>query len=336
MDRIFIIWGREAELSGHLAQAFSARAERAYIKKIGKFALPAGLRYLIQGGRTLKILLKHRPRLVIAQNPPVFAPLLAWVYCFCSGAKLYIDSHTAAFVDKKWVFFHRLFKFVAKRADLNSCHNYKNLELLRQWGVKPAMVMPFCAPEYDWGELSRPMADAALEKRAGVSLLPVMMVNRFAVDDDWRVVVETARVMPEADFFITGDCGKSAEAVKGAPGNVCFTGYLEHGEFLKLMRHCKVVIALTTRRDTLLWSIREAMALRKPFITTDSEVLRHYYGEAGLFAEHNPERIKEKILQAVAGEKLIAEKINVFLKKDKAVWQEKIKEAKGYLNIKSY
>lgn len=333
MDKIFIIWGREAELSRHLAQTFSARIEQVYIKKIGKLAIPAWLRYLIQGYVTCKILLKHRPKLVITQNPPVFAPLLAWFYCFFSGAKLYIDSHTAAFVDKKWIFFHWLFKFVAKKADLNSCHNYKNLELLRQWGAKPAMVMPFYNPLYNMDELDLLMQDRKLEKATAEAVLPVMLVNRFADDDDWQTVIKTARIMPEAIFFITGDGVKRA-LIKNPPVNIYFTGYLNHSEFLKLMRRCRVILALTLRRDTLLWSVREAMALRKPFVTTDSEVLRYYYGEVGLFSGHHPERLKEKILQAAGDEKRIVEKINIFLKKDNGIWQEKIKEAKNYLKMR--
>ena len=330
--KIFIVWGREMQLSNNLGEALGAEVKQVYYKELYGVNLPVVLRYFVQGIATLFILFKNRPKVVIVQNPPVFAPLTVLLYCKLSGAKFAIDSHTAAFLDNKWKNFYGLFKFIAKQAILNSCHNYKNLEILKSLGIKPAMVMQFFNPVYNLAKLNQLMQDEKIERAVKASNLPIMMVNRFASDDDWETVIKTAELMSEADFFITGDFKRTRVEEKKLPNNVFLTGYLKHDEFLKLMWRSRVILAFTLRSDTALWSIREIMALNKPFITTDSEVLRHYFNEVALFTKSDSQELKQKIEQAIANEDNIKNKIKIFLEKDKIRWNNEILEYKKYLN----
>ncbi|MFH0955882.1 MAG: glycosyltransferase [Candidatus Falkowbacteria bacterium] len=330
--KLFIVWGREMQLSSDLGRALGAEVKQVYYKKIDSYNLPTIFRYIFQAVETLLILLEKRPAFVIVQNPPAFAPLTVLLYCKLSGAKFAIDSHTAAFLDDKWKNFYGLFKFAAKRAVLNSCHNYKNLEILKNWGVRPVMVMQFYNPVYDLAELNQPMQDGKIERVLKPSNLPIMMVNRFANDDDWETVIKTAELMPEAIFFITGDFKQAGVEEKKLPNNVILTGYLSHQEFLKLMWRSSVVLAFTLRRDAVLWSIREIMALGKPFVTTDSEVLYYYFSEVGLFTKSDAEELKQKILQAIENENEIKNKIKIFLEQDKIRWEREIMEYKKYIS----
>ncbi|MDD5290791.1 MAG: hypothetical protein PHZ04_01615 [Patescibacteria group bacterium] len=332
VKKIFIIWGREAELSRYLAEGLGAELKQVYIKKWGKVKLPALIRYGLQGFKTLFILAAQKPETVIVQNPPIFAALVCYFYCTIAGAKLAIDSHTAAFLDRKWIFFHWLFKFAAKRAVLNTCHNFKNLAVLKKWGIKEAMVIQFYNPVYKEEELRQEMKDKEISELVKKSRLPIMMVNRFAGDDDWPTVLAAAALLPEANFFITGNPPSSLK--EKLPANVCLTGYLPHGEFMKLMWRCRLILAFTLRPDTVLWSVREIMALAKPFITTDSEILRHYFGEVALFTKSDPGQLKERILSALKEEGRIKEKIKIFLEKDKERWKKEISLANKILNNK--
>ncbi|MDP2708737.1 MAG: glycosyltransferase [bacterium] len=329
--KIFIAWGRETRRGRQIAEAVGAEFKQIYYKKIKGVNVPLILRYFFQTAATIAVLIKRRPGIIIAQNPPVFAPLAVMLYSKLSGAKYAIDSHTAAFLDQKWKIFYPLFKFAAERAVLNSCHNYKNLEILKSWNIKPAMALHSYYQISDSAALDAPLDDQALGRALDASRLPVMMVNRFVADDDWQTVFKTAALMPEADFFITGDPREARHNLGNLPANVFLTGYLTHQEFLKLMRRARVVLAFTLRPDTVLWSIREAIALGKPFITTDNQVLRHYFGQAGLFAGSNAEQIKEKILQAVVCEAEIKNKISDFIKQDSVRWRDEIQEYTNYL-----
>lgn len=334
VKKIFIVWGREAELSRYLAQGLGAELRQVYIKRWGRIRLPVLIRYIAQSFETLSILAKKKPKAVIVQNPPVFAVLISYFYCTIAGAKLAIDSHTAAFSDKKWIFFHWLFKFVAKKSVLNTCHNFKNLAILEKWGILPAMVIQFYNPIYKEENLEQKMEDENLFNLLKNSKLPIMMVNRFANDDDWPTVFAAAALLPEATFFITGDAPSSLKKTikKNLPANVYLTGYLPHKEFMKLMWRCRVILSFTLREDTVLWSIREIMVLGKPFITTDSEVLRHYFGEVALFAKSDPKQLKEKIIIAMKDENQIKDKIKTFLERDRDRWEKEIFTANKILN----
>lgn len=329
MKSIFIVWGREAEHSKYLARALDSDLKQIYIKKIGNINLPVLFRYVWQTYKTILVLFKDRPEIVIVQNPPVFAPLVVLFYCKMLGARFMIDSHTS-FLDKKWTYFHWLLKPIARMATLNTCHNFKNLEVFERWGVEQAMVMRPYNPDYNRDELNKDLENKELAGLVEGSFLPIIMVNRFAGDDDWQTVIETAKLMPEADFFITGSIPKNFNTK--ISDNIHLTGYLEHKEFIKLMWRCRMVLSLTLRKDTILWSIGEAMSLGKPFITSDTEVLRHYFGEVALFSKPNKEELKERIEKANENREQAKIKIKEFVKKEKEDWQEQIKKVKNIIN----
>lgn len=192
--------------------------------------------------------------------------------------------------------------------------------------------MQFFNPAFDLVKLNQPMRDEKIEQAVKSSDLPIMMVNRFANDDDWETVAKTAELMPEAKFFITGDSREAKKEIKNLPANVFLTGYLAQDEFLKLMWRSSVVLAFSLRPDTVLWSIREIMALGKPFVTTDGEVLKHYFNEVGLFVKSDPRELKNKIIEANAKAAEIKRKIKDFLDEDNKRWDNEIKQYKNFIN----
>lgn len=332
MSRVFIIWGKEVKLSQYLAEELGAKPVQVYYDSFFKLHLPWPFRYIAQTLVTWRVLYQAKPDVVFVQNPPVIAPLACLVYCKLFGAKLMIDSHTAAFLDAKWKRFHGLFRFAARRADLNSCHNYKNLEILKFWQIKPIMVLQFFNPEFDWQGLKKPLLDNNLETTLHNSQPSVLMVNRFAGDDNYLAVINAAKLMPEKNFFIVGNYNKAKDLPKNLPANVCLTGYLEHSEFMKLMFRSDVVLAFTKRPDTVLWSVREIMALRKPFVTTDSEVMRYYFSEVAVFAGPNAKDIKEQINLAIEKKDEIRARMEDFLVKDRVRFQIDISSINNILN----
>jgi len=323
VKKAFVIWAREVKLSQFLGKSLDAKIIVSYRKKWGNINIPAFFRYMIQGADTYKKLRKLRPQIIFVQNPPILAVLVVYIYCLLNRVSYTIDSHTA-FLDKKWAHFHWLQKFLSHRAILNTFHNYRNLEFAqKKWGIENGRVLQFYNPKSD--EIldnNEKLPDFISKKLAGQLGLKIFMVNRFAGDDAWKEVIETAKLMPENLFFITGDYTKMSGLEY--PKNVVLTGYINHKKFMKLMDRCDVVLALTKRKDTVLWSIRETMALKKPFVTTDNEVLRHYFSEVALFSDMASDSLKEKIEEAWNRRFEIKGKIESFLAKDLLRWEKDI------------
>lgn len=327
-----VIWAKEVKLNQFMAKELGSEVIISYKKRIGGFNLPAPLRYVWQAFDTYGKLRDVRPGSIIVMNPPIIAPFTVYLYCLFNKARFIIDTHTAGFLDQKWKFFHFLHRFLAKRAILNTVHNFKNLEILEKWGIGNGYVLPFYNPKKEEilpeGKTDLP---EKIEEALMSGKLKVFMVNRFATDDAWKEVVETAKTLPEMLFFITGDNQKINLDDETLPGNVILTGYLEHGKFMHLMEKSDVILALTKRKDTVLWSVREIMALRKPFVTTESEVLRKYYGEVGIFTSMEPEDMKVKILEAYQKRLEISQKADTFLERDALRWKKDVEYLKNVL-----
>jgi glycosyltransferase involved in cell wall biosynthesis len=201
--------------------------------------------------------------------------------------------------------------------------------MLRRWRGDTALLLK--SPAVTRDELLAEPGDlgplrAALEASGAPR---VFMVNRFAVDDAWREVFAAARLMPGARFFVTGDPAKAGLSPGDAPGNVVLTGFLSKPVFAALMDACDVTLSLTLRRDTLLWSIRESVALGKPFVTSDSPVIRAEFEGLGLFTDHSAESLRDRILEAVENRDLWAEAMAGYITRDRARWAGQIAEIRG-------
>jgi len=118
------------------------------------------------------------------------------------------------------------------------------------------------------------------------------------VDDAWREVFAAARVTPEARFFVTGDPAQAGVTPDQVPENVVLTGLLPKPVFVALMAACDITLSLTLRPDTLLWSIRESLALARPFVASRSFVMLTEFDGLGLFTDHSPADLRARILDA--------------------------------------
>ena len=255
------------------------------------------LRYLLQTLDTARILRQHRPKVVYVQLPPVFPLLQTWWYARRTGAQIIADNHSS-FLDGRWKLFHWLQRPLARRIKINLVHNEANAKLLQGWNAAGVMLLK--SPAVTAEEILDPNADLSAFQKAldAPGLIRVLMVNRFAVDDAWREVFATARITPEARFFVTGDPARAGVTPDQVPKNVVLTGLLPKPVFIALMAACDVSLCLTLRPDTLLWSIRESLALGKPFVANRSPVMLAEFDGLGLFTDHRHDSMRDHILNA--------------------------------------
>ncbi len=328
---VFLVWPQEYELSQHLADKLNLKLLLIQAKNPNS---PLLFRYFNQSVRTIRWLTKNKPQFIFVQNPPLMACLIVYFYSFFHRqTRIGIDNHSVFFRSRKWKFFHSFSRPIAEKAVINTAHNKYDLRILKQWGVN-CREMQFINPIYRKSLTNAPLKNLHWKhwkKKLNQAKVSVLMVNRFAKDDDdYITVMRAAKKKPNWIFFITGDSNKASQTeLQFAPANVIFTGYLKHSEFLKLMQKCNIVLCLTLRENTILWSIREAMALRKVFVTSETKALREYFAGVGIFTERrSPKDLIGKIRYAVANTSIYQEKINSFLKNDSVRIKEEIVEIK--------
>jgi glycosyltransferase involved in cell wall biosynthesis len=123
----------------------------------------------------------------------------------------------------------------------------------------------------------------------------------FAADEPYREVVEAMRGLADvAELRITGDHRKAdAAVVRGAPGNVTFTGYLPDLDYEHLLRSSDFAMVLTSSAHVLVCGGYEALGAGRPVILSDQDVLRRYYTKGAVFVSNDRRSISEGIRRLV-------------------------------------
>jgi len=278
--RVFVTWmpahTRSASLAKHLG------AEDLYIYPIRdrRFRyLLAPFKYFLAARETLRELHHRQPAEVFVMNPPIFAPLVVWLYCRATGARFVIDTHTAAFDRPRWRAFSWLHRFLARRAVVNLLHNRPLADrVAAAWDV-PTLAL---------GNVPYVMADVApADFHESPGPFNVVVIATFDVDEPIMAIIEATNHVPDCMFYVTGRIQHApAAAVRAAGPNVRFTDFLSAIAYAALLRACDAVICLTLNDLTMQNGAYEALALGKPVITSDWPVLRQAFPKGALLVDN--------------------------------------------------
>ncbi|MFK7803254.1 MAG: glycosyltransferase [Anaerolineae bacterium] len=304
----FVAWIDYNRRSEILAEFFGATLHHiSFGQRKKKWQVP--IRYLVQSVQTFRALLKDRPDVVFVQNPPIVIMLPVLPYCWLFGAKYIIDSHTGAFTDfKKTLGLH---KWLSKRALTTIVHNSVQEEIIKTWDVSYC-VLGFSEAEYPAGK-SIPMADG----------FNIAFSCSFAPDEPIAEVFEAARMSPDANIYITGNHKLLDPAqTKMKPANCHFTGFLSFDEYVGLLRDSDMVMALTTRDETLLSGGFEAVSLEKPLIVSDWPILEQYFSEGSVHVDNSAAGIAQGIRDGIENLPALNEKIKNKRKSLNQEWQQ--------------
>ena len=255
-----------------------------YWGSLGSRASTVWLKYLGHAVRTWRLLAAERPGAVFVMTPPVFAPLVAWVYCATHGCRLVLDAHTAAFLHPRWRWFQWLQFWLSRRAATTIVHGPHLKELIERNGGRAIIVedIPVHFPEGG----AYPLPDG----------FNIAVVCSFNPDEPVASVLEAASRRPDTTFHLTGDArALDADLRQNLPPNVQLTGFLSDAAYGFLIAHADAVMALTTRDHTMLRGAWEAVYQETPVIVSDWPVLRHAFDDGAIHVDNTPDRIVEAV-----------------------------------------
>ncbi len=315
---VFIAWafhGRRTEVLSH-----ALGAEDYYIEYLkGKTALLHPLRYLIQSIKTLAILIPRQPDIVITQNPPIFLPLIVYLYSLFTKTKFIIDSHTGALIGK-WSRFIRLHSYLSRKAFMTIVTNEGLKDIVVSWGAK-AFVLEDKLPNLQINE-----------EKNRFERFSICVISSFLEDEPLEEIMEAAKNIPYCDFYVTGRISLAPQPIlDGKPANVHFTDFLPDQEFFKFIDRADATIVLTTRDLTMLCGAYESVALEKPLITSDWAVLRNYFSKGTLYVDNSPESIKQAVQEMKARQNELRKEMKDLKKQLIPQWEKKFKELISYL-----
>jgi glycosyltransferase involved in cell wall biosynthesis len=213
-------------------------------------------------------------------TPPVFAPLVVWLYCATHRCALVIDAHTAAFLQPRWRYFQRLQFWLCRRARTTIVHHEHFRTLIESRGGRATVV-----PDI-------PVRFQAMEAYPLPPGFNIAVVCSFNPDEPTANVLAAARRLPDVQFHVTG----SPKALRGdlkaqLPPNVRLTGFLSTGAYASLISHADAVMTLTTRDHTMLRGAWEAIYQETPVIISNWNVLREAFDAGAVHVDNTPEDI---------------------------------------------
>lgn len=296
---LIILWGPFGFRGDELAEAVGA--DRVSITLLYGPRYFAPVRYLALFFRTLFILAQRRPRVVYAQNPPVFCPLTCLLYCRLAGARLVIDHHSIWSVktlsgrsplSRGIAFLERV---VSRAADANTAPHGLWGRMLVKMGARKVLVYHDYVPKNEKGR------DEAL--RRAMAAGPILAISSHGGHPLERIEVEAAAVGMERDagvsLVVSGPTEKLERrfAALSLPPNVKYAGFLKREVYESLKASADIAVNITDEPYTLSHVLFEFVASSLPVVSSKQEAVEEVFGDSLLYAGSTVDDVAEKVGQ---------------------------------------
>ena len=246
--------------------------------------LAAPLRYAFLALRTLSLLVRHRPRVVLAQNPPIFLPVLLVLTKPLYRFKLVIDHHAIWSVKTlRQPLLSQgiaaLERFASTHADSNMSPNNNWTRALRARGATDAFTY------HDFIPKTTNTTKKDHEWTAGpIPNHRFLVIAAHGGHPQELLEEEIAAVSGLQDYLlvITGKREKLGHRIArlGPRSNVIYPGYLDDASYEALKRSADVALSLSTEVNTVSHAIHEYLSYGVPTIVLKDLLLRSLFDAA--------------------------------------------------------
>ena len=316
---VFFVWNRH----GIRAEGMSK-----YLGACLYFLYTSRIRHPTLFIKTLNILRKEKPKIIICQSPPINCALVALLYRYLFARKLkpkiLVDAHRASF-QRPWSQIKFLTRFVMRRVELVVVENTEVQNLVfSTFCIKP-IILEDPIPVFDQSifniELIRKKWH---DDNDNPKALNIAVINPFTWDSPLQEILEAAsELRDEAKFYFTGDFSKASRNVLERSDNVILTGFLPRIEYESLLKYVDVVIDLTLDTGRMQAGAYEAVAAGKALIVSDNPPLRRYFNKGTIHVINSTGEIIQAIRKArEKKEQLEKEMVELSSEKQKE-WEEK-------------
>jgi glycosyltransferase involved in cell wall biosynthesis len=331
---VFIVWAPYSPRSKNLSERLDAHLYLISYKF--KRKIYSIIKYPLLFVKTLYILKREKPEIILCQSPPIFCALAAMVYQYLTGKKnsaVLIDAHTQSF-DKPWSYFKALNRLALRRASMVIVTNVElQSKVLLNYGIN-SIVLEDRIPDFDMSPSAGYQKTNTKEKDDDDNNLffKVVVISSFAADEPLENVLDSAEDLTDVKFFITGDKSKAdKQFLKRKLNNVVFTGFLEHDAYISLLQNVDTIIVLTKRDRTMLAGAYETLALEKPLITSNWVPLKQYFNKGAIHVDNSSDEIKQAIKTVQRKKEALAKDMHQLKIEKINEWEDKFNDFKKHL-----
>ncbi len=283
---IFIDWRPHNRRAKSLARDIGAQLYLA--PNILRKRIHAPIRYVYLALWTIIVLLRSRPRVVIASAPPPFCPIIVFCFTRLFNCCYIVDAHHLATMGywSKIPFGFWFNKMVMNKGLITLVHNECIKKLTDKQGIR-SIVLETKVPELQ-----------AMKKEHIANSFTVMFPASFDADEPIDEIYKAATMMPETKFYVAGDYSRlNKKLLQTCPANVTMTGFLAGRDYDCMLNSVDAVLVLTTDN----YPVRprgaiEAIAAEKPLIVSQNKATQHHLYKGAILINNT----KEEIVQAVS------------------------------------
>ena len=286
---LFVSWVRHGR-SERLAELLGADAAFVTFGRSGDVKT-VPVRYARQAVDTVRLLRRTRPDVVIVMGPPLASVVLCRL---AHRGTLVFDAHTGAVLRDGRV--RPVFRVLARLVDVIVVHNESLADRLLDLGIRAIPIHDPVAPSAGARDATQPRATPTVVFPAG-----------WRPDEPIDAVFGAARLLPDVDVVVTGR--PPAELARSAPTNVRLPGYVDDAAYDALLRDADVVLALTTRQQTMQRAGYEALELGCPLVASDTDVLRELFTGGAVFAAPTATSLAAAITEALDRREVLAKEM---------------------------
>ena len=229
--------------------------------------------------KSYQVLINEKPRLLFVQNPSLVLALWAVLNRPFFSYRLVVDAHNAGLypAEGKSALLALVASFVIRFADITLVTNAPLALVVINKKGRP-FVLPDPLPDL----LPKPAHKHRAKTKAALTY-----VCTWANDEPTRDVMDAARELGDVlTLYITGRPPAWVKSMS-LPHNIVLTGFLSEADYLDLLQSSNALIVLTTRENCLNCGAYEGVALEKPMILSDTEVIRNYFNKGIVYSKAN-------------------------------------------------
>ena len=272
-------------------------------------------RYTLCSIKTISIILKERPDILVVQNPSIVLCSIALLSKKIFRYKLIIDSHNSGIfpVEGRSKLLMCISKLLQRYASLTLVSN-EYLKTMVQENEGIAFVLPDRIPIVPQTR-TVPLAE-------GVN---VLYICTFSEDEPYAEVLKAARLLPEnATVYFTGKYEGKLDT-SFLPQNVRLLGFVPEQKYWSLLSSADLVMDLTTREGCLVCGAYEGIAMSKPLVLSDTEALRSYFNRGCIYVAPTADSIAKGIKSAIENYDNLVSEIEILKTSLKQDWKMRLK-----------
>jgi len=270
---IGIAWAKSSPRLDGLLQSLNGRSYKIGWTIKGKFF--SSLKYIFLSIRTIHLLIKTKPDIIIAQNPPIFCPLIVYIYTKIFNKKFLIDHHSL-FLFREGIFWRFLSVVeikLMKKAMLNIVIHDNYRKILEKRDIKALTIFD--------------QVPIIINDENKYDIFTVIFPLGGHPDEDIELLQELAHSLKNIQFITTGVMHKNLNNIKQL-------GFLPYREYVKVLKKSHIGICLIKNNQwTFPHVVFEFLGANIPFLVTKTYTTKAL-GENFLVA--NKKELMDKII----------------------------------------